>query len=221
MALRSWFKSNEINGPRKSHKKMIAIINYGSGNIRALSNALGRLNIPFLIAQKSQDLDKATKLILPGVGAHDQTMHQLEKSGMKETLNKLVIDKKIPILGICVGMQIMANKSEEGSLKGLGWINGDVKKMDPKERLPHMGWNNITQAVANPLLTDIDDQKGFYFLHSFSFNPHNSENILTTTNYGKEFVSAVHSDNIYGVQFHPEKSHQNGLTLLKNFSKYA
>lgn len=202
---------------------MIAIINYGSGNIQAIANIYKRLNLEFFIAETPDQLSTATKLILPGVGAFDKTMKQLIDSGLQSKLNDLVLNQNIPVLGICVGMQILANKSEEGQLSGLGWINGEVKKFDiskfeHKPHVPHMGWNTIQPKLDHPLLQHIEHALGFYFLHSYYFSCKSPENVLSTTTYGDSFSSGVFSNNIFGMQFHPEKSHHNGIQLLKNFA---
>lgn len=203
---------------------MITIVNYGSGNIQAIGNIYKRLNIEFTIAEDAAGLEAGSKLILPGVGAFDKTMQQLIDSGLKSKLDELVLNKKVPVLGICVGMQILAKKSEEGTLPGLGWIDGEVKKIDiskftHKPHLPHMGWNSIKPIVDHPVLRNIDLNTGFYFLHSYYFSCTHPENILCTTEYGDVLSTGVYSNNIYGMQFHPEKSHSNGIQLLKNFSE--
>ena len=202
---------------------MIKIVDYGSGNIQAISNIYKRLNIAHTIAASPGALDTATKLILPGVGAFDQTMQLLVDSGLEEKLDELVLERKVPILGICVGMQIMGQDSEEGHKKGLGWIDGKVIKIDisqltHKPHLPHMGWNSIKPYSKHHLLEDIDEKKGFYFLHSYYFSCNKEENVLTTSEYGGIFASSIFADNIFGVQFHPEKSHQNGIQIFKNFA---
>jgi imidazole glycerol-phosphate synthase subunit HisH len=203
---------------------MITIVNYGSGNIQAIGNIYKRLNISFEIADTIETLNNATKLILPGVGAFDKTMQQLVDSGMKSSLDLLVLQKKVTVLGICVGMQILADGSEEGELPGLGWIAGKVKKFDVskfrhKPHIPHMGWNNVRPSLVHPLFKNMDEQQGFYFLHSYYFECSDSGNILSTTEYGDRFASAVYRDNIFGTQFHPEKSHHNGIQLLKNYAE--
>ena len=199
---------------------MITIIDYGLGNIKSFVNVFERLNIPVSVAKTTDDLKAATKLILPGVGAFDHAMCKLTNSGMREALDKLVLDQQLPILGICVGMQILAHSSEEGKLPGLGWIDGSVKKfdasgLDSKVQLPHMGWNSIQPNNTNPLLVNFNNDSRFYFLHSYYFQCNNQHDTIAITEYCIKFTSAVNSKNIYGVQFHPEKSHQWGIQLLK------
>lgn len=202
---------------------MIGIINYGSGNVQAIANIYKRLNIPFLITSEPTVLFTVNKLILPGVGAFDETMKLLHRSNLVAILNELVLVKQIPILGICVGMQIMAHDSEEGRLSGLSWIDASVKKINTnklkhKPYLPHMGWNEVFPTTNNPLFDEINPKQGFYFLHSYYFACKNQSNVLAHTCYGEAFPSAVNDKNIYGVQFHPEKSHANGILVLKNFA---
>jgi imidazole glycerol-phosphate synthase subunit HisH len=203
---------------------MIGIIDYGSGNVQAIATIYKNLNIDYRIISDPDDLKKADKLILPGVGAFDATMQQLIDSGLRDELNNLVINKKVPILGICVGLQVMGFGSEEGDLPGLGWIPGQVKKFDNnkielKPKLPHMGWNVIHDIQNHNIFKGIDNDFGFYFVHSFYFECEKEENILAISNYGGEFTSSIYSNHIFGTQFHPEKSHGNGKQLLKNFAE--
>ena len=202
---------------------MITIIDYGLGNISAFVNVYKRLNIRVSVAKTAEDLKDATKIILPGVGAFDYAMSKLNNSGMHETLDKLVLDHQLPVMGICVGMQMLAKTSEEGVLPGLGWIDGIVKRFDvsvlkSKTQLPHMGWNTIHLNDDNSLLLTLNNDSRFYFLHSYYFQCNDPNDTIATTEYGIEYTSAVNKKNIYGVQFHPEKSHQWGIQLLKNFA---
>lgn len=202
---------------------MIAILNYGLGNIQSFADIYKRLNIYSIIALRPEDLLKATKIILPGVGSFDWAMKRLNESGMRDVLDEMVLIKKTPVLGICVGMQMMARKSEEGCLEGLGWIEGDVIKFDHekfsnKNPLPHMGWNDVKPRKKEGILKNLDSDARFYFLHSYHFVPDNPEHLLSDTDYQICFASSVNKNNIYGVQFHPEKSHNWGVQLLKNFS---
>ena len=205
---------------------MITIINYGLGNLNAFTNIYNKLNIPVKIANSASDLQDASKILLPGVGAFDHAMTKLNESGMREKLDDLVLKEGIPVIGICVGMQILANSSEEGKIPGLGWVQGSVKRFDEskilhKPHLPHMGWNDVKPLNHDTIFNNIVEEPLFYFLHSYYFSANNQSNILATADYGGEFTCAVRNDNIYGVQFHPEKSHNNGIELLKNFANIS
>ena len=175
---------------------MIAIIDYGLGNIQAIYTVYKNLNINVKIASNSNDLKSIDKIILPGVGAFDYAMEKLENSGMHDSLNNLVINEKKHVLGICIGMQILALSSEEGNRAGLGWLNADVKKFqssidNKKISIPHMGWNNIDPINENRLIKNLDDNSYFYFLHSYYYEAHEEKNILAITNYSKDFVIVV------------------------------
>ena len=201
---------------------MITIIDYGVGNVLAFQNVFKRLSIPSKIAKCENDLMGSSKLILPGVGHFDYTMSQLNNSGMRDRLDELVLKEKIPVIGICVGMQMMAKKSDEGTLDGLCWIDANVKKFDEATinhhtKLPHMGWNDVKPNENHPLFKGLEQQAIFYFLHSYYFKCSNEENSISKTDYGINFSSSIQHDNIYGIQFHPEKSHSYGERLLKNF----
>ena len=203
---------------------MIAIIDYGLGNVKAFANVYKKLNIPAIIAQHVKELKDVSKVILPGVGSFDSAMQKLEKSGMRQFLDEIVLYHHKPVLGICVGMQILAHSSEEGSLPGLGWIDGEVRKFKPSSEsypipVPHMGWNDIRIINQNGLLDGLDNNSRFYFLHSYFFHCRREEDILALTDYGGQFASIVNFANISGVQFHPEKSHQWGIRLLENFAR--
>jgi len=202
---------------------MITLIDYGVGNIFAFQNVYKRLNIPTKIAKKKEDLANAKKLILPGVGSFDYAMAQLNASDMREKLDELVLEEKVPVIGICVGMQIMGNRSDEGKLEGLKWINSEILKFDEnliqqRTKLPHMGWNDVVPINKHPLFIGLEKEAIFYFLHSFYFKCNNETESIAVSNYGISFSSAVHRENIYGIQFHPEKSHQYGEKLLHNFA---
>ncbi|WP_312286129.1 imidazole glycerol phosphate synthase subunit HisH [Chryseobacterium gleum] len=203
---------------------MITIIDYGVGNINAFVNVYKRVDVPVKIAKTKEDLEGAQKLILPGVGHFDHAMTQLNNSGMREKLDDLVLNQKIPVIGICVGMQMMANKSDEGIMEGLKWIDATVKKFDETKiqqvtRLPHMGWNDVKPVKDVGLFEGLQDNSIFYFLHTYYFECNNSEDIMAVTEYGGEFASAAHHENKFGIQFHPEKSHHYGEILLHNFAK--
>ena len=203
---------------------MIGIVNYGSGNIQAIATIYQRLHVPFLIASTPAELAQADRIILPGVGAFDQAMHELEASGLRQALDTAALEQKKPVLGICVGMQLLAKSSQEGRAAGLGWIDGEVRKFDhatfgERTLLPHMGWNTVTPTGPDPLFREVVEEHGYYFLHSFYFTCRDQGDVLATTSYGETFTSAVRRGNIAGVQFHPEKSHQNGVRLLQNFAE--
>jgi len=202
---------------------MIGIIDYGVGNIKAFANIYNKLNIPYKIVNKIEDFNEVSKLILPGVGSFDHAMESLQNSGMREKLDELVLEKKLPIIGICVGMQMLAKSSEEGSLKGLNWINGVVKKFDKSKinngPLPHMGWNTLNIKKENQIFNNLEKDPRFYFLHSYYFECNNTEDLIATATYGEEFKCMINHENIYGIQCHPEKSHHNGIQLLKNFGE--
>lgn len=202
---------------------MIAICNYGIGNVQALANIYKRLNVPAKIAGTPRELAGAEKIILPGVGAFDWAMTRFNNSGMRDALENLVMRQGAAVLGICVGMQMLAKRSEEGKLAGLGWIDAEVKKFDGKaslerSRLPHMGWNDVEPSNEDGLFRNIGAAGKFYFLHSYYVVPKDTDVIFAVTNYGGCFASSVRAGHIYGVQFHPEKSHQWGVQLLKNFA---
>jgi len=202
---------------------MIAIVDYGSGNIRAITNVYSRLNIEVKVAKRPNELEGCTKILLPGVGAFDQAMGQLEATGFRAWLDRLVLQDRVPVLGICVGMQILAHASEEGVRSGLGWVDGSVKRLDVSQlaqgtQLPHMGWNDVSPAKGVELFQGLEEGARFYFLHSYHFVCRNPANVIANCEYGISFACAVKERNIYGVQFHPEKSHAYGVQLLKNFA---
>ena len=199
----------------------VTLVNYGLGNIQAFVHIYKRLNIPVHVATTVKELNKANRLILPGVGAFDWAMSRLNNSGLRSALDKLVLIDQIPVLGICVGMQMMASNSDEGDMDGLGWINASVLRFDQDRlklpALPHMGWNDVDPSNKTTLFEDIVNPR-FYFLHSYYFFPENSEHSLATAEYGEDFTAAICMGHIYGTQFHPEKSHSCGIALLNNFA---
>lgn len=175
-----------------------------------------------MVASSADELRHADKIILPGVGAFDRAMQLLNDSGLRDTLDEMVVEDKVPVLGICVGMQLLAASSEEGTLPGLGWIDGSVRKFPAEtphgpRHLPHMGWNDVQPVSAQNLFAGDRREWQFYFLHSYYFDCADATNVLATTDYQMQFTSAVNSENIFGVQFHPEKSHGSGIQLLSNF----
>lgn len=202
---------------------MITLVSYGLGNVLAFLNVYKRLGVKVVIAENADDLKRASKVILPGVGAFDHAMELLDDSGMRATLEDLALGKRIPVLGVCVGMQILAGSSEEGRRPGLGWITGDVMRFRVTEQnalaLPHMGWNDIRLASNDPLFAGLASEARFYFLHSYVMRCDREANVLAVADYGGGFTCAVKEGNIYGVQFHPEKSHHFGAQLLKNFAQ--
>jgi glutamine amidotransferase len=202
---------------------MIAIIDYGSGNVAAIANIYKRLRIPHLITADPGVLDDAERYILPGVGAFDATMHYLYKSGLVDLLTEQIVKNKKNVLGICVGMQILAGSSEEGEQSGLGWIEGRVKKIDVSSiagvpKLPHMGWNSVLASASAPLFDGVNLERGFYFLHSYYFDPSNASDVTAVVDYGANLPCAVARGNVFGMQFHPEKSHSNGERIFRNFA---
>ena len=202
---------------------MITIVDYGLGNIAAFASVYSKANIKVSIARTSDELKSASKLVLPGVGHFDHAMRLLQGSGLREALDEKVLQDKVPVIGVCVGMQMLARSSEEGRLPGLGWIDADVRSLKSREgadlmAVPHMGWNDVKPAAHNPLFAGLEAGARFYFLHSYFISCDRQENVVAVSNYGSAFPCAVQSFNIYGVQFHPEKSHRFGDRLLKNFA---
>jgi glutamine amidotransferase len=203
---------------------MIGIIDYGLGNINAFANIYRRLHVPCKRLSDPSDFEGVDKLILPGVGAFDHAMKTFSDSGLREITTQKVLDAGMPVIGICVGMQMLADSSEEGQLPGLGWIPGEVRKFDESRilfatRLPHMGWNDVESDTQSPVFKDFPSMSRFYFLHSYYFNCADSAHAIAWSDYGGRFSCAVARKNIFGVQFHPEKSHHFGVQLLENFSK--
>jgi len=202
---------------------LIAIVDYGLGNVRAFLNLYRRLNIEAFPASSPETLERAERVILPGVGHFDHAMELLEASGLRATLDRLVLERRVPLLGICVGMQILGHDSDEGSRPGLAWVEGRVRSFadwDPARGLPtpHMGWNDVTPVVPGGLFDELEGDSRFYFLHSYFFECAKPGDSLAVAQYGGEFTCAFRHRNIHGVQFHPEKSHHFGTRLLQNFA---
>lgn len=203
---------------------MISIIDYGLGNIGAFLNMYKRMNVPAKAVRTADELADATRIVLPGVGAFDHAMDLLDRSGMRPLLEEKVIGDKVPVVGICVGMQILANTSEEGQGRGLGWVPGTVRHFrsmpTPDDLpLPHMGWNDVAPTNDGGLFKGLEQDARFYFLHSFYYEPADPADRAASAAYGSSFACAVRRDNVWGVQFHPEKSHHFGAMLLKNFAE--
>jgi len=201
-------------------KSVIVIIDYGMGNIRSVMNKIHRAGFEALVSYDQETIKSADKIILPGVGHFSNGMKRLRERNVIELLNEKVLVEKTPILGICLGMQLLTGFSEEGNARGLGWLDAETVRFtltDIKHKVPHMGWNSIEQKKESPLLKDIPDSRYYYFVHSYHVKCHSNDDVLTTSMYGYEFVSSVQKENIFGTQFHPEKSHEWGEKLLNNF----
>lgn len=201
---------------------MLVIIDCGMGNLGSVANMLKKVGAEAIISSNISDIEKAEKLILPGMGAFDYGMKKLGDLRLIPVLNHKVIERGTPILGICLGMQLFTNSSEEGSLPGLGWVNAETVRfrfdnIQGKNRIPHMGWNTVKIVKRSPLFDDFDSEPRFYFVHSYHVRCRDEDDILTETFYGYEFASSIWRGNIVGVQFHPEKSHKFGMKLLRNF----
>ena len=202
-------------------KKTLAIVDYGMGNLNSVKKKLDRLKTTASITSNPKDIIKADKIILVGVGHFAKAMKNIKELNLLDTLNEVAIIKKKPVLGICLGMQLMANDSEEGNSEGLGWLDANVRKMQVddtlKFKIPHTGWNKITHVKKSHLMKGIPESSEFYFVHSYHLMSNETSNILNETEYCFKFISAIEKNNIFGVQYHPEKSHDIGEVLLKNF----
>ena len=200
---------------------MIVVIDYDMGNVHSVSNALKAVGCDVKISRRAGDIKEADKLVLPGVGAFAVGMKNLDDFGLVSLLNEEVLVKKKPILGICLGLQLFAKKSHEGGEhNGLGWVEGEVKKLVPNDqslKIPHVGWNDVEFKKDCPLFSNIDEHPNFYFVHSYYFDC--DDGLITSKfDYGGKFTASIRKDNIFGTQFHPEKSQNNGLKVLKNFA---
>ncbi|WP_431064160.1 imidazole glycerol phosphate synthase subunit HisH [Methylotuvimicrobium sp.] len=200
---------------------MITLIDYGMGNLGSIQNMLRYIGVASKTTSNLDEIKHADKIILPGVGAFDKAMEHINSSGLREVLEQKACVDKIPVLGICLGMQLLTRGSEEGVLPGLGWIAADTRRFPnlPTLKVPHMGWNLVYPGTATRLTRDFEEETRFYFVHSYYVTVDNPNNSILKTQYGIEYDSAIQNENIYGVQFHPEKSHRFGMRLLKNFAE--
>jgi glutamine amidotransferase len=203
---------------------MVIIIDYGMGNTGSILNMIRKVGGEAIISSDIADIERASGIVLPGVGAFDHGMKKLNELGILPVLEKRVLIDKVPFLGVCLGMQLLFSSSDEGKSKGLGWIPGSVKKFDFKNidnqlrlKVPHMGWNIVKPKDSSQLFSGIDEELRYYFVHSFYVQCDSIEHSLATCNYGNEFTCSVSKENIFGVQFHPEKSHKFGMQLFKNY----
>ena len=201
---------------------MITIVDYGTSNLGSMQNMLKKVGASSRIAALPQDLEEATKIIVPGVGSFDAGMKKLQQSGMIPLLNQKALVERVPTLGVCLGMQLMTEGSEEGELPGLGWIEARTVRFDQSSdvglKVPHMGWNEVTPAKSSALIAQFPPGARFYFAHSFHVMCNSTEDVLLTFAYGANtFAAAFQRGNLMGAQFHPEKSHRFGMTFLKNF----
>lgn len=199
----------------------VVIVDYGMGNLHSVKKKLDRIGVQAQLTSDPDQLLRADKLILPGVGHFGKAMEHLETLGLAPALNEAVVARKTPILGICLGMQLFARRSQEGGAEGLGWLDADVVRFDMDDtrrlKVPHTGWNGVRVARSSPLLDGLTDQTEFYFVHAYHMVCRDSGDVLCDTDYGYPFTSVVQRENLYGVQFHPEKSHDVGELLLRNF----
>jgi len=205
---------------------MIVIIDYGMGNLKSIQSKLEMLKHPSLISSKAEDIQTATHLILPGVGHFSEGMRHLREYGLLDVLENKVIDQKTPILGICLGMQLLTRHSEEGDVEGIKWIDAETRRFDVSRMktalpVPHVGWDTVTRTQPCALFRDIPDTERYYFTHSYAVSCQHEQDVAGVTDYGYPFVSVIAKDNIYGTQFHPEKSHKHGLRMMDNFIRYA
>lgn len=205
---------------------MIVIVDYGVGNLGSIINMLKKAGARAIASSDPEVLQQAEKLILPGVGAFDAGMNKLNEGGLVPLLNHLALEKKVPFLGLCLGLQLMTKRSEEGQTPGLGWLEAETLRFKFEAdqahlKVPHMGWNTIEIRKSHPIFRDLDPGARFYFVHSFYVRSHDPEAVLAETDYGGYFHSIFSRDNIMGFQFHPEKSHKYGMRLLKNFAEMS
>lgn len=204
---------------------MITIVDYGMGNLGSIKNMFKYIGVVATIEDDADKIKNASKILLPGVGSFDTAMKKINESDLKEVLSEKALKEQVPILGICLGMQLLTNSSEEGEIKGLGWVDAKTisfkDRIDKKYRIPHMGWNIVRKSNDSLLTSGFEefDETRFYFVHSYFVKVEDEKNSILKTNYGAEFDSAIQKDNIFGAQFHPEKSHKFGMKLFENFAR--
>jgi imidazole glycerol-phosphate synthase subunit HisH len=204
---------------------MITIVDYGMGNLGSIQNMFKYIGVESSIESDPDKIQKASKILLPGVGSFDAAMAKIEKANLKEVLDSKALKEKVPVLGICLGMQLLTDSSEEGAYPGFGWISAQTigfrNKIDVEHRVPHMGWNIVRGLNKSQLTVGFEDfeEMMFYFVHSYFVKVDDEKNSILKTTYGVEFDSAIQKDNIYGAQFHPEKSHKYGIKLFENFAR--
>lgn len=203
---------------------MIIIVDYGVGNLGSISNMFKKIGFKAVTSSKTETLQSADKLILPGVGAFDPGMRKLHETGLVPVLNELVLEKKVPALGLCLGMQLMTRKSEEGVEAGLGWIDAETVRFkfgqeNAHLKVPHMGWNTLDIQRQHPLVSDLGPESRFYFVHSYHVVCEDDADVVAYTDYGYPLAAVINKGNVMGAQFHPEKSHKFGMQLLKSFAE--
>ncbi len=200
---------------------MIVVIDYGMGNLRSVAKALETVGADVLVSSNTDDIRKAERIVLPGVGTFGEGMKNLKELNLVEALSEEILGKGKPFLGICLGMQLLAHEGHENGLNhGLGWIPATVKPFDFRDnalKVPHMGWDDVNIDLDSPLFAGLSNQPVFYFVHSYHLIPEKSDMVIGTCHYGMDFVAAIQRENIFATQFHPEKSQENGLRLLENF----
>ncbi|MBA64828.1 MAG: imidazole glycerol phosphate synthase subunit HisH [Candidatus Marinimicrobia bacterium] len=199
---------------------MIVIIDFGMGNIHSVFTQFKKINNDIIVSSSADEIKNAKKIILPGVGYFSKAMEKLNELNLIKILNEKVLIQKIPILGICLGMQLLGKRSEEGHTNGFGWVDAETvrfKSNNSQTKIPHMGWNNLISFNSESIFKGVSEKDEFYFVHSYYMKTTSNDIILAKTDYGHVFVSAIQKDNIYGTQFHPEKSHHSGRLVLKNF----
>lgn len=201
---------------------MITIVDYGMGNLSSILNMFKRIGADAEITGDEEKINRASKILLPGVGAFDAAMDRIESKNLYDLLSRKALHDKVPVLGICLGMQLLSKDSEEGSKKGFGWIDANTRKFrfnkEAKLKIPHMGWNEVSAKRESGLTANFEDDARFYFVHSYHVVANNQADVVMTSFYGYEFVAVIQRDNIFGAQFHPEKSHRFGMKLLSNFA---